>query len=172
MREPLLCFTGLLLHSAYRTFPYVVSELQPLRDHGYLTTFENGVLTTGPVTVVGTGNTPLGGVQKLNPRDFFYDAPLTNLHNTADTTWNTSLSPVASTDFISAAGWDGLSPATDAQKTALKNLVQGANSLEMRARFYGVPGWPVEARDSIWSVLLASGDIWLNVDDLEAAASF
>src|SRR6266478_1884347 len=59
-------------HLAYRTLPYVVSELQPLRDHGYLTTFENGVLTTGPVTVLGTGNTPLEGVQRLNPRDFFY----------------------------------------------------------------------------------------------------
>ncbi|KAM6502632.1 hypothetical protein JOM56_002609 [Amanita muscaria] len=155
-----------------QTLPYVVSELQPLRDHGYLTTFENGVLTTGPVTVVGTGNTPLEGVKQLTKRDVFYDAPLTNLTNTVDTTWNPSLSPTASTDYAVAVGWDGISPITSGQRSTIQNLVQHANSLGIRARFWDTPGWPVFARETVWKELLLSGDIWLNADDLAAASSF
>ncbi|KAM6502630.1 hypothetical protein JOM56_002607 [Amanita muscaria] len=153
------------------TLPYVVEELQPLRDYGYLTTFEYGVLTTGPVTVVGTGLTPLEGVKKLSSRDFFYDGPLTKLTNTADTTWSASLSPIASTDW-GVIGWDGTSPITSDQRSTLRNLVQHANSLGIRARFWDVPSWPIYARDNIWKELLASGDIWLNADDLEAVANF
>ncbi|GKZ36812.1 hypothetical protein AbraIFM66950_008044, partial [Aspergillus brasiliensis] len=46
--------------SGPETFKAVISALQPLRDHGYLTTLkDNKTLTTGPVTIIGTGNTPL-----------------------------------------------------------------------------------------------------------------
>ena len=157
---------------APRTLPYVISELQPLRAHGYLTTYENGVLTAGPLTVVGTGNTPLDGIKSLTRRDVFYDAPLTELTTTSDTTWNVSLSPVASTDYGSVVGWDGFSPITEQQQTTIRTLVQNANKLGIRGRFWGVPGWPIEARNNIWKTLLASGQIWLNADDLKAASQF
>ena len=150
----------------------MISELQPLRDRGYLTTYENGVLTTGPVTVVGTGNTPLIGIKSLTRRDVFYDAPLTELTSTSDTMWNVSLSPVASTDYVSVVGWDGISPITQEQQSTIQTLVQNANKLGIRARFWGTPGWPIEARSNIWRMLLASGQIWLNADDLEAASQF
>ncbi|KAF8627626.1 hypothetical protein AX15_004323 [Amanita polypyramis BW_CC] len=153
------------------TLPYVVSALQPLRDRGYLTTFENGTLTVGPLTVVGTGNTPLDGIKNLTRRDVFYDAPLTDLTSTPDTTWNVSLSPLASTDY-GAVGWDGLSPITTDQQSTILKLVQTANSMGIRARFWDTPGWPIEARNNIWKTLLMSGDIWLNADDLEAASQF
>jgi hypothetical protein len=39
------------------TWPYVIRALQPLRDAGYLTTYNGTSVVTGPVTVVGTGNT-------------------------------------------------------------------------------------------------------------------
>ena len=157
---------------AHRTLPYVISELQPLRQRGYLTTYENGALTIGPLTVVGTGNTPLDGIKSLARRDVFYDAPLTELAvGTSGTTWNVSLSPVASTDYA-VVGWDGFSPITQQQQSTIGTLVQNANKLGLRARFWGAPGWPIEARNNIWKTLLASGQIWLNADDLEAASQF
>jgi len=52
------------------TFPAVVKALQPLRDAGYLTTFNGTGVTQGPVTVIGTGNTPLNQVQGVSPRDY------------------------------------------------------------------------------------------------------
>jgi hypothetical protein len=55
------------------TFPYAVKALEPLRAAGYLTTVSaNGTITPGPVTVIGTGNTPLNQVQGVNPRDYFW----------------------------------------------------------------------------------------------------
>ena len=45
-----------------KTFPYVVKALQPLRDAGFLTTW-NGTMKSGAVTLIGTGNTPLNQVQ-------------------------------------------------------------------------------------------------------------
>lgn len=58
------------------TWPYVVKALQPLREAGYLTTFNGIGVTPGPVTVIGTGNTPLNQVQGISPRDYFWDAPV------------------------------------------------------------------------------------------------
>lgn len=81
-----------------------MSALEPLRSAGYLTTFANGTLTTRPVTAVGTGNSPLEPIKALEPRDFFFDAPLTELSVPTNTTWSPELSPIASTDYASAVG--------------------------------------------------------------------
>ena len=64
-------------------WPYVQSALQPLRDKSYLTRLNGTGLTRGPITVVGTGNTPfdLVNLEETNPhRDVFFDAPLGELY--------------------------------------------------------------------------------------------
>lgn len=54
------------------TFPFMVKALQPLRDAGYLSNVTNGTtFNSGPVTVMGTGNTPLSLVQPVLNRDYF-----------------------------------------------------------------------------------------------------
>ena len=50
------------------TFPYVVRALEPLRVAGYLTTYNGTAAVPGPVTVIGTGNTPLDQVRAHTPR--------------------------------------------------------------------------------------------------------
>jgi len=63
------------------TWPWVLKQLQPLRDRGWLTFVENGKVNVRPVTVVGTGNTPFDILTKNETyRDAFFDAPL-------DTMW-------------------------------------------------------------------------------------
>jgi hypothetical protein len=151
----------------------VLRALEPLRSKGYLTTFENGTLKQSAVTAVGTGNTPLDGVLALEPRDLFFDAPLTGLGtNPANATWSVNISPIASTDYEVAVGWDGIQNITDEQRSAIEDLVNAAHGLGMKARFWDTPGWPIFARNRIWQQLMDSGADWLNADDLEAASEF
>ncbi|KAL8816449.1 MAG: hypothetical protein Q9223_004544 [Gallowayella weberi] len=63
-------------------FPYVVAALEPLRSRGYLTHRSGTQVVSGPITVIGTGNTPFNLVNSdiTNPHlDIFFDAPLAAL---------------------------------------------------------------------------------------------
>lgn len=69
------------------TWPHVVENLAPLRERGYLTYFNGAEVINGPVTVVGTGNTPFDLViANSTYRDIFFDAPLHYLTENATTT--------------------------------------------------------------------------------------
>jgi hypothetical protein len=58
-------------------WPYIVSQLEPFRQKGYLTYFNGTDIIEGPITVVGTGNTPFDLVTSdATYRDIFFDAPL------------------------------------------------------------------------------------------------
>lgn len=82
------------------TMPFILRALEPLRSKGYLTTFENGVLKPSAVTVVGTGNTPFDSILVLEPRDYFFDAPLTGFGtNPANATWSPKMVPIISGDY-------------------------------------------------------------------------
>ncbi|TFK57165.1 hypothetical protein OE88DRAFT_103455 [Heliocybe sulcata] len=155
------------------TLPYVLQALEPLRSEGYLTTYANGTLTTSAVTVVGTGNSPLDPIKALEPRDYFYDAPLTQLTDPSlNTTFDVSLSPLASTDYEVAVGWSGIGAISDAQRANITKFVNDAHALGIKARFWDTPGWPIHARDTVWTELMNDGADWLNADDLEAASEF
>lgn len=133
----------------------------------------NGTLIQSAVTVVGTGNTPLDGVKALEPRDFFYDAPLTQLNDPSlNTTFDSTISPLASTDWATAVGWAGIGNISEGQLANLTQYVGNAHALGIKARFWDTPGWPIFARDAVWKVLTENGADWLNADDLEAASSF
>ena len=89
-----------------------------------------------------------------------------------NTTWDPSLSPLASTDYEVAVGWNGIGDISEGQLGNLTKLVKDAHDRGIAARFWDTPGWPVFARDNIWKTLLANGADWLNADDLEAASNF
>jgi hypothetical protein len=64
-------------------WPYVSAQLSPLREKGYLTHFNGTDVIQGPITVVGTGNTPFDlVVANTTYRDIFFDAPLDQLADT------------------------------------------------------------------------------------------
>lgn len=153
--------------------PFILKAFEPLRQGGFLTTFANGSLTTSAVTIVGTGNSPLDLVKALEPRDYFFDAPLTQLTDPSlNTTWDPTLSPLASTDYVPAVGYTGIGAITDAQVANITKFVGDAHARGIKARFWDTPGWPIQARTNVWNALLANGADWLNADDLEAAANF
>ncbi|EKM61165.1 uncharacterized protein PHACADRAFT_247599 [Phanerochaete carnosa HHB-10118-sp] len=153
--------------------PFILQAFEPLRQGGYLTTFANGTLTLSAVTVVGTGNSPLEQVKELSPRDYFFDAPLTQLTDPSlNTTWDPTLSPLASTDYGTAVGWSGIGNISAEQLANITQFVGDAHERGIKARFWDTPGWPIHARTAVWRVLLENGADWLNADDLEAAANF
>lgn len=64
-------------------WPHVQSALQPMREKNYLTRSNGTQIIRGPITVVGTGNTPFDLVDsgKTNPHhDVFFDAPLSEMY--------------------------------------------------------------------------------------------
>ena len=68
-------------------WPHVQSALQPLRDKNYMTRSNGTKIIRGPITVVGTGNTPFDLVssEETNPHhDVFFDAPLDEMYESTN----------------------------------------------------------------------------------------
>ncbi|KAJ7630992.1 hypothetical protein FB45DRAFT_979176 [Roridomyces roridus] len=166
------------------TLPFVLEALQPLRERGYLTTCEaNGTCTLGPLTVVGTGNTPLDGILAALTEGrvlrcsvdwqvlCFDEDQFVILLPALNSTFDITVSPIASTDYEVAVGWSGIGTINQTALAAVQQFVGDAHALGIRARFWDTPGYPIHARDNIWKTLIDNGADWLNADDLEAAAN-
>ncbi len=125
------------------------------------------------VTVVGTGNTPLKQSQSpFTSRLLLRCATVAMNDSSLNTTFDSTLSPIASTDYGIAIGWNGIGNISEVQRNAILSLVQMAHSRGILSRFWDTPGWPIHARDAVWQELLNDGSDWLNADDLKAASAF
>ena len=153
------------------TFPAALKELQPLRDAGYLTTWNGTGITMGPVTVIGTGNTPLDQVQGVNQRDYFYDAPLPFLGTTFSNI-TADVSPIASTDFAPQFGTINGTSFNSTQLALLREQIATAKSKGIAARYWDQPAWPISTRNAIWRTLIDEGVGLINVDDVVEGAGF
>jgi len=152
------------------TFPYTVAALKPLRDAGYLTTVTaNGTIIPGPVTAIGTGNTPLNLVQGVLPRDVFYDAPLPLLNSTFSNI-TASVSPIASTAFSASIGPVPNGVFNSSQMAILNAQIRAAQGKGIGIRYWDTPNFPISTRNRVWSVLYNAGASLINVDDLVAGA--
>lgn len=152
------------------TWPYVLSALEPLRSAGYLTTTNGTGITSGPVTIIGTGNTPLEHILNNTHRDYFYDAPLATLSQYTNIT--SLVSPIASTDYEANIG----SPnGTTFNATQIDSMVSQINEAKRRgiaARYWNTPGWPISTRNAVWAKVLELGAGLLNADAVADAAGF
>lgn len=150
------------------TWPWVMKQLAPLRERGWLTFIEDGEIHLRQVTVVGTGNTPFDQVvANATYRDAFFDAPLERLENSP---YNSTNSWYASVSFWRNIGnvWWTNGP-TGAQLDKIRRQVQEAHKRGLLARYWDTPPWPIHIRNRIWEVLIEEGVGILNVDDLESA---
>ncbi|EME82012.1 uncharacterized protein MYCFIDRAFT_30409 [Pseudocercospora fijiensis CIRAD86] len=150
-------------------WPHVVKALEPLREAGYLTTYNGTGVTSGPVTVIGTGNTPLNQVQGVSPRDYFYDAPLALLGSTFSNI-TADVSPIASTAFSAQFGAVKNGTLNSTQAATLSSQIETAREKGIGARYWDQPNWPVYNRNAVHELLYAAGVALLNADDLEGVA--
>lgn len=163
--------------SGHETFKAVIDALEPLREHGYLTTLkDNKTITNGPVTVIGTGNTPYDMVAPVANRDYFFDAHLESLNEPENAGITNLISPIASTSFADAIGTvtpsDSETVLTEKQLSTLRSQIATAKERGIGARYWETPSWPIRTRNMVWSTLLKEGVALLNADDLEAAAGY
>lgn len=158
--------------SGPETFDAVISALKPLREKGYLTYLkDNRTVNYGPVTVIGTGNTPLNKVASTPDRDYFFDAPLDALDDPQYEKITSQISPIASASFKDAVGVitsDTDPILNDEQTKALRSQITVAKERGIGARYWETPYYPIRTRNLVWRTLLREGVTLLNADDLEA----
>lgn len=167
------------------TWPYVIKALEPLRKADYLTTYRSGnpspLVVQRPITVIGTGNTPLSQIESASERDYFYDAPLGLLNTTGTPPTGAAnltnyTSPIASASFSVQIGSIVGNKANanhllnDTQLARLRAQVATAHTKRMAVRYWNLPAWPIATRDALWKLLVDEGVDLINADDLRAAA--
>jgi hypothetical protein len=151
------------------TWPWVMEQLLPLRERGWLSYSEDGQFHQGPITVVGTGNAPFDQIVVGNEtyREAFFDAPLEKL---ANSTFDSTNSYYASVNFWNVVGpvwWKG-GPG-QAQLEKIRGHLREARERGLVSRYWGLPSWPIHVRNKVWEILVEEGIGMLNVDDLDAA---
>jgi hypothetical protein len=149
------------------TWPWVVKQIQPLRERGWLTRYDNGKVIRGAVTVIGTGETPFHlVVENTTYRDAFFDAPLNKLE---DSEYDWTNSYYASVSLKQTFGHFGEPSAK--QLELLRAQLEEAHNRKLLARYWELPSWPVHLRYHVWEVLTREGMDILNVDDLKGAGT-
>ncbi|CAJ2502089.1 Uu.00g049420.m01.CDS01 [Anthostomella pinea] len=176
-------------------WPMVMRQLEPLRRKGYLTRYQAAsagtnemqtqTLWPGPLIVVGSGDLTLQGLRGCYPRgrggfdashDTFLDAPILSIAAQQRTEselesvsyYSPANSHYASASFKRAVG-HVLFGISDEQLETLRAQIRAARARGLVVRYWDIPGWPVNYRDYIWSVLTREGVDMLCVDDLAAA---
>ncbi|EFR00904.1 hypothetical protein MGYG_03907 [Nannizzia gypsea CBS 118893] len=154
-----------------KAWPHIVKALQPLRDANYLTKVQNNqTFVPGPVTVIGTGGTPLDQVVSAANRDYFYDGPLKDL-----TGFTSLISPIASTSLMEVVGditSDSENPLNATQLEAVRKQIKTAKEKGIGVRYWETPGWPIRLRNELWRTLWKEGVALLNADDVNAAKEY
>ena len=158
------------------TLGAVQKQLQPFREKGWLTYWNGTGIVPGPITHVGTGNTPFAAVldspySNSTYRDVFFDAPL---HDLTDS-YNISNSYYTSTSLTHLFGGKGKIPHSGLSKSQtiiVKGQIDRAASLGLVSRYWDIPTWPVSRRMALWKQLEELGIGMLNVDDVEVAATW
>ncbi|EON70034.1 hypothetical protein W97_09302 [Coniosporium apollinis CBS 100218] len=175
-------------------WPYVEAQLEPLRAKNYLTYYNGSAVTSGPITVVATGNAPFNLLTANSTyRNIFFDAPLASMagkHSndeaseatqnsgqgstgtnglTADA-FTSANSYYASVSFSQTIGFPWRGRLSEKQLRKVRAQIQGAKQRGLKPRYWSTPSWPIGLRNHIWDVLVKEGVDYLNVDDLKAAA--
>lgn len=158
--------------AADETWPAVLKALEPLRSADWLTTFKDGNLRHNPVTVIGTGNTQLADVLAAEPRDVFFDAPLSQLNSSQFANLSEAVAPIASTNFARAFGAVRRRAFSEDQLDVLRAQVKTAHEMGIMVRYWNAPEWPLGTRNAVWRTLWDEGVDLLSVDDVKGAAEF
>jgi hypothetical protein len=183
--------------------------LAPFVEKDYLSRFErsspdsaitDGKITLGPLTIIGTGDTPINSILSDNPRYIFKDAPLTKLDepiiypdprtgNLIQVDWHPSFAPMASAKFSVASHASYLTssvfflPIRQAFRLAFSTpaflahadsskYVRAAHAKGIESRWWGLARHPKPLRWALWGYVKDIGTDWLNADDLDEVAQF
>ncbi|KAK6005922.1 hypothetical protein QM012_007564 [Aureobasidium pullulans] len=146
------------------THAMLSTQLQPLRDLGYLTHWNGTARILRPLTIVATGNAPFYNDNVY--RDIFFDADLghlTSAHDTADHYfYNISNSYYASRTWDKALSRD----ARTRSRHEIASQIEAAELRGLLARYWNTPAKPLNMRDMVWRTLVEQDVGVLNMDDM------
>ncbi|RMJ08397.1 hypothetical protein CDV36_011988 [Fusarium kuroshium] len=174
------------------TWPLVLEQLQPLRERNYLSRHQNISSSTtnqtfqyGPLTVVGTGNivkrrdVNIGSDPERWRRyhDVFLDASLDLLRHPGYCKNDTYCLDVQENEFYTASVslWRAIGTLmfgfSSSQLKTVRSQIQTAKRLNLKSRYWELPGWPISYRNYVWKILAREGIDLLNADDIVSAAT-
>lgn len=179
-------------------FDIISTKLERFSAEGWLSWYDvaKDEFHWGPITVVGTGNTPLDRVLTQHgglKRFIFLDGPLERLSETEDDTSDEAVIEGNDSSSGSAQGFNFTQGVSPLVSSSLRRLVQKeeinegltphdfetiklqvdiAHSRGMKTRIWDTPWWPLHLRETIWSQILSAGSDYLNLDDLSTGISF
>ncbi|KAJ8110490.1 hypothetical protein OPT61_g6680 [Boeremia exigua] len=157
-------------NDAYKTWSILLEQLQPFRHRDWLTYYDGSTLYQGPLTIVGTGDTPFELIQAdSTDRIVFFDAPLLSI---SDEQYNITNSYYASVEMKKAIGSIWFNKPSDKQIDKLTEQIHAAEVKGLKSRYWGEPRWPISLRDKVWLKLTELGVGMLNVDDLVCATKW
>lgn len=154
----------------FATWSALSAQLEPLREKALLTIHNGSALVPGPVTIVGTGNTPFDLVLDMTTRDIFFDAPLASLSLGV---YNAANSYYASSSLGAAVGKTWFGRLSSRQLRTVEAQTRSARERGLKPRYWDTPAWPIGWRNRIWSDLVTHGigeGGFLNADDVVTAS--
>lgn len=161
------------------TFDELYKQLQPLRDHDYLTYWNGTDRIMRPLTIVASGNAPFESVLALNDshRDIFWDANLQLLPSPDD---DFTVEPPLykyniSNSYYASVSWEAVTlwiwpksrqwPSPRAKDLAAPQNEQ-ARSRGLLPRYWDTPSGPQNMKDVIYRVLQGLNVYVINMDDM------
>lgn len=154
----------------FATWSTLSAQLEPLREKGLLTIHNGSALVPGPITIVGTGDTPFDLVLNMTTRDIFFDAPLASLSLDV---YNATNSYYASSSLGAAVGKTWFGRLSSRQLRTVEAQTRLAREFGLKARYWDTPTWPISWRNRVWSDLVRHGigeGGFLNADDVVTAS--
>jgi Glycerophosphoryl diester phosphodiesterase family len=147
---------------------------QMLREPRYafmFTSFTDGKVRRGAVTVVISGDRPREVMAAQRHRLAFYDGRIVNEADLGPGD-DARLTPLVSDNWTRLFTWSGEGPMPAAELARLTEIVHTAHAAGQRVRFWATPDAPGPAREAVWRELLAAAVDHINTDDLAGLEAF
>ncbi|MEV6302795.1 phosphatidylinositol-specific phospholipase C/glycerophosphodiester phosphodiesterase family protein [Actinoplanes sp. NPDC051861] len=133
-----------------------------------LTSYRDGRVHRGAVTVVVSGDRPRSLMESQRVRYAFYDGRSADLNSGVPA----SFIPLISDNWNNLFTWQGVGPFPAAERARLHDFVAAAHAARQRVRFWATPDVPGAAREAVWRELVAADVDHINTDDLAGLESF
>jgi hypothetical protein len=133
-----------------------------------LTTYRDGRVLPGAVTIVVSGDRPRDLMSAQRVRYAFYDGRSTDLNSGAPA----SFIPLISDNWNNLFTWQGAGPMPEAERAKLRQFVRDAHAAGQRVRFWATPDTAGPERGAVWRELVAADVDHINTDDLGGLETF
>jgi glycerophosphoryl diester phosphodiesterase len=144
-----------------RTYPAVRRELEKYSD--LLTTWKDGQLHAGPVTVIITGNRDRATMEAEKVRIAFFDGVLRDQNSKV----GSDFIPWISSNWNESFKWDGTGQMPDNERAKMRKIVAAAHATNQKVRFFASP-----ENEEVWREMLANDVDLINTDWLQELRDF